>query len=61
MTVVNRRTFIAKRGHVDDVVSMLKGPQSGDQVSRVYRSYYGAFDAVVLEVEFASIEEMERD
>lgn len=60
MTIVNRRTFIAKRGHMEEVVSMLKGEQGGDQVSRVYRSYYGASDAVVLEVEFASIEEMER-
>ena len=60
MTVVNRRTFIAKRGCYEEVVSMLKGEEGGDIVSRVYSSHYGPFDTVALEVEFESVEAMER-
>ena len=57
MTLVNRRTVIAKHGHVDEAVKLLKG---GEIVSRVYRSHYGTFDAVALEVEFDSVDAMER-
>lgn len=60
MTIVNRRTFIAKRGCYEEVVSMLKGERGADIVSRVYRSHYGPFDTVALEVEFESVEAMER-
>lgn len=60
MTVVNRRTFIAKRGHLDEVVAMLKGEGGDDPASRVYRSHYGPFDAVALEVEFESVAAMEQ-
>ena len=60
MKIVNRRTFIAKRGHVDEAVALLKGEEGGDIVSRVYRSHYGPFDTVALEVEIGSVEAMER-
>jgi len=60
MKIVNRRTFIAKRGHVDEAVTLLKGEEGGDIVSRVYRSHYGTFDAVALEVEFESVAAMEQ-
>ena len=59
MAIVNRRTFIAKRGHLDEVAKMLKGQEGSDLVSRVYRSHYGTFDVAVLEVEFSSVVEME--
>lgn len=58
MVVVNRRTFIAKRGHPDEVLAMLKQEESS-HVKRVYRSHYGAFDAVAMELEFSTIAEME--
>jgi hypothetical protein len=58
MTIVNRRTFIAKPGHLDEVVKMLKGDE-GNLVQRVYRSHYGTFNVAVLEVEFNSVAEME--
>ncbi len=58
MTIVNRRTYIPKRGHVDEAITMLKAEET-DLVKRVYRSYYGQFDVVVMEIEFASVAEME--
>jgi len=60
MTIVNRRTFVAKRGHIDEAVKLLKGEEGGEIVSRVYRSHYGTFDAVALEVEFESVAAMEQ-
>ena len=57
MRIVNRRTVIAKHGHADEAVKLLKG---GEIVSRVYRSHYGTFDAVALEVEFESVAAMEQ-
>lgn len=58
MTIVNRRTFIAKRGHLDEVIALLKEEKT-DLVKRVYRSHYGTFDTAVMEIEFASVAEME--
>jgi hypothetical protein len=59
MIVVNRRTFIAKRGHLSEVISLLK---AGDQKRfpyRVYRPHYAPFDTVAFEVEFTSVAEMD--
>ncbi len=39
MKIVNRRTFIAKRGHVDEAVALLKG-EEGDIVSRLLQSLW---------------------
>lgn len=58
MTIVNRRTFNAKRGKLAEVVAMLKA-EKNDLVKRVYSSHYGTFDQAVLEVEFSSVAEME--
>ena len=60
MRIVNRRTFVAKRGHIDEAVKLLKGEEGGDIVSRVYRCHYGTIDAVALEVEFESVAAMEQ-
>ncbi|MEZ4681299.1 MAG: hypothetical protein R2932_44500 [Caldilineaceae bacterium] len=58
MKIVNRRTYIAKRGHLDEMITMLKAEET-DLVKRVYRSHYGTFDTAVMEIEFASVAEME--
>jgi hypothetical protein len=59
MTIVNRRTFIPKRGHQQEVIDMLKGEEGSAYVSRVYTAHYGPFDVAVLEVEFADLAAME--
>lgn len=60
MTVVNRRTFIAGRGKLAEVVELLKAAaQDAPQTYRIYASYYGTFDRAVLEVEFADLATME--
>lgn len=61
MAIVNRRTFIAGRGHAQEVVDMLKGEgeTSRDMPYRIYRSHYGPFDQVVLEIEFEDVAAME--
>jgi hypothetical protein len=59
MTIVNRRTHIAKRGHRQEVIEMLKGEEGGPYVSRVSTAHYGPFDVAVLEVEFADLAAME--
>ena len=59
MTIVNRRTFIAGRGHVQEVVDMLKGEANYRFPYRIYSSHYGAFDRVVLEIQFEDVAQME--
>lgn len=60
MTVVNRRTFTAARGKQDEVVDMLRGAaKSTGTTYRIYRSYYGRFDEVVVELEFDSMAQLE--
>lgn len=58
--VVNRRTFIIKRGHLQEAVELLKREASDEIVHRIYVSHYGPFDNVVLDVEFNSVTEMEQ-
>ena len=50
MKYVNRRTFIVKRGCVDEVVAMLV-EGSGDSNARIYRSHDGPFDTLAIEIE----------
>ena len=59
MKVVNRRSYIPKRGHADELISMLNAHGS-DYPMRIYRSHYGQLNLVVSEHEFASIAEMEQ-
>ncbi len=61
MTVVNRRTFIAKRGHVNEVVDMISNEDAeAPERVRIYVSHYGRFDTVAMELEFSSVDEMEQ-
>lgn len=57
---MNRRTFTAARGKQDVVVDLLKGAAKSTGVCyRIYRSYYGRFDEVVVELEFDSVAQLE--
>ncbi|HRJ45301.1 MAG: hypothetical protein KJZ86_02795 [Caldilineaceae bacterium] len=58
--LINRRTFIAKQGKTAEVISMLTGGRGPDRVTRVYGPHYGRFNVVAFEMEFASMEDMER-
>ena len=61
--LVNRRTFLVKRGHIDEAVELLKtGADHLEAVPtfRVYGGYISPFDTVVLELEFENLTEYER-
>ena len=60
MTIVNRRTFIPKRGYRDEVVAMLSPSENYEKPYRVYSDLIGTFDRVVLEIEFESVAEMDK-
>jgi hypothetical protein len=60
MAVVNRRTFTAARGKQDEAVELLKGAAKSTGVRfRIYRSYYGRFDEIAVELEFDSVADLE--
>lgn len=59
MKVVNRRSYIAKPGHVQEVVDMLTQEES-EAPKRVYQCHYGPSGAVAMELEFSSVDEMEQ-
>lgn len=61
MPIVNRRTFIAGRGHAREVVDMIKGEAKYRFPYRIYSSHYGPFDQVVLEIEFKDVAQMEAE
>lgn len=61
--IVNRRTFIVKKGCMDRAVEMLR--QAGDKRShslprRLYRPDIGPFDQLVLEIEHEDLADYER-
>ena len=59
MTVVNRRTFIVSRGHMDEVIDMIKAIRDPESGSRLYRPHYAPFDVVAIELEFDNVTEMD--
>jgi hypothetical protein len=60
MTIINRRTFVAERGKFQEAIDLLRGATKGARHKyRICSSYYGAFDAIALEVEFESLAQME--
>lgn len=60
MTIINRRTFVAERGKFQEAIDLLRdATQDAHYKYRICSSYFGAFDAVALEVEFESIAQME--
>jgi hypothetical protein len=60
MTVINRRTFMAEHGKLDEALTLLQGVGTGIPYTyRIYQSHYGTFDTLAFELEFASVAEME--
>jgi len=59
MTVVNRRTFIAKRGCLSEALALLKPTSESKFPYRIYRPHYAPFDTIAFEVEFSSVAEMD--
>ncbi len=60
MTIINRRTFSAERGKLQEAIDLLRRASQGARYPyRICSSYYGTFDAITLEVEFESIAQME--
>jgi len=61
--LVNRRTFIAKRGCLDEVVQLLKAAGEKIDLPNRYRlcvSNIGPFDTLALEIEVENLAEYER-
>ena len=58
--IVNRRTFVAKKGCSDKVVKLLRTITNGfakPEVVRIYQSFVSPNDQVVWEGEFENLEE----
>jgi hypothetical protein len=61
--LVNRRTFVAKRGCLDEVVQLLKAAGEKTNLPHRYRLYVsnlGPFDTLALEIEVENLAEYER-
>lgn len=62
--IVNRRTFIVKRGCLEDARALAMSLREFEQIRKLsaYRLYLpniGAFDQIAMEAEFESLEEYE--
>lgn len=60
MTIIDRRTFMAEHGKLEEALAALQ--EAGKEVGqryRLYQSHYGTFDTLAFEVEFESIAAME--
>ncbi|HWQ11703.1 MAG TPA: hypothetical protein VNL77_02825 [Roseiflexaceae bacterium] len=54
--LVNRRTFVIKRGHIEDAAAMLaEGMRRMGVQGRVYLPEVGPFDVIAVEGEFESL------
>ncbi len=61
--IVNRRTFVAKRGCMEDLVAMMKAEQERLNIPSTFRVYtprIAPFDFVAMELEFGSLEDYEK-
>jgi len=59
--IVNRRTFVAKRGCLKEAVALnLAEMERTNSTARVYVSETGLFDTIAIEFEFESLEEYEK-
>jgi hypothetical protein len=63
--IVNRRTFIVKTGHMDQLLALVKAAKEQFSTSahawRTYAPQIGPFDVVAIEWEYESLEEYEKD
>jgi hypothetical protein len=65
MMIVNRRTFVVKRGRLDHFLALLReAREQSSSSARGFRAYtpdIGSLDKVALEWEYENLEEYERD
>ena len=63
--IVNRRTFVVKRGRIDEFLALIEeGREQSSSSARAFRVYtpdISSFDEVALEWEYESLGEYERD
>ncbi|MCK4782615.1 MAG: hypothetical protein KAV87_02610 [Desulfobacteraceae bacterium] len=60
--IVNRRTFVVKRGRFEEAVALFMAEiERTNTVSRVYVPETGLFDTIAMEQEYESLEEYEKD
>ena len=63
--IVNRRTFVVKRGRIDQFLALAREAReqssSSARAFRVYAPDIGSLDKVALEWEYESLEEYEKD
>ena len=59
--IVNRRTFITKRGHLKEAVALNRSEmERTNSTARVYVSETGLFDTIAMEFEFENLGEYEK-
>jgi len=59
--IVNRRTFVVKRGHMDDIVALIQVEiKRTNSVPRLYVAETGAFDTIAMEWELENMAEYEK-
>jgi hypothetical protein len=59
--IVNRRTFIVKKGKMDELVALLVNSRPNEEYrSRIYHSMFGPFDTVAVEFEARDMEGLNR-
>ena len=63
MVLVDRWTYIAKRGHINEAVALVKTESeryTKPRTYRVLRPNTGSMDTFVMEIEFESMEDRQR-
>ncbi len=59
--IVNRRTFIVKKGKMDELVTLLVNAKetSGEGYRlRIYHSMFGPFDTIAMEIEVKDMDDL---
>lgn len=60
--IVNRRTFVVKRGRFEEAVALFMAERERKGITgRIYVPETGSFDTIVMEQEYESLEEYEKD
>ena len=59
--IVNRRTFVARRGRLKEAVALNQAEmERTDSTARLYVSETGSFDTIAMEFEFENLKEYEK-
>lgn len=59
--LINRRTFVVKRGCMHDVVALLKAERKqGHTTYRIYTPHIAPFDVIIIDFEFENLAAYEK-